>query len=527
MENIRYDTTRFTRRRLFKYAPYVIGAILALSIPVLLTLRVDAEVAVFVSDNHVEQETVLDVVDESGITYIERERIWSNFQGSVPEGVSVNKIVFRLAWSEGVVVTETLPVADDDGTNDASVPLIFTGTTTIEVNTGGGSEEGHGGEQDVVDTDEDAAREAIPAEFVVTETIESEDMSIDLVAPIREAEVLPESSNEEDEQDTLPVEVIEPSVDEETFEPVSLVPMYPWVTAMIEEDVSSTTPSESISESDIGAQSKIENENEIIDTELVQFSDIIAVDELNKEILVTSDIGTTSTSTNTSTSTPLTEGSIELRYTTDGVHWVELGSIEYGTVSDAEFFLASVALEDIPRLQVSLRYIVREGSDLKLYFDVVRLEAEYSTLIEEAVFIEGVPSDQEPNFKVSAIKTDISEGNIRAVLLERGGLLEFWYSVTNERSDEVLWRKLVGGGAIEEGAPIAIKERTIFWFDKNQETLLGFSVDAESLFGVPFENPEERTFRLPFESENDEQWLVTYDPDENVLKFVRIRKASR
>ncbi len=502
MGNMRHEKSSGVLRRLSKYSLYFLVMASVMLVFVILVFRVDAEVAVFLSDDHVEEEIVLDTVDENGVQYVERERRWSNFQGSVPEGAPVNKVVFRLGWTVGdVVVREEVltPVNADvtqtvESTLEESVIQTNTEeTTSLEAGPSGG----RGGDSEVSPEMEVTP---VPAEVSESPTVGLE---------IEGVEILPSPSEtviEAPQESPLP-EVIEetPSVEENVsqnevsgFEPVSLLHTYPWATALIEEGIEAET--------------------------VLQLSDIVAVDEVNVETSIDDVVGTTSTSTNIIPAIP--EGFLELRYSLDGINWHALDTVEYNVVTSIESFLVLVGIEDIPNLQISARYVVPQGTTFALYFDTVRLEAEYGVLLEEVVIPEEIPSDQEPNFNSSVIKADIISENIRAVVLERGGMLEFWYSVTNTQSGDIQWQKLVGGGAIQEGSPIGIKERTIFWFDKNQETLFGFSVDTESIFGVPYQSPENRTFRLPFETENDEYWQAMYKPEDGLLTFERVRKVS-
>lgn len=497
MENVRPEKSSAISRRLFRYSLYLL-VVPVLIIPLLLALRADADVAVFLSDNYIEEEAALDAIDENGVRYIERERKWSNFQGSVPEGVTVNKIMFRLSWSEGVVVREELPAPVD---SDTFIPTEITeeATTTPQdvqetvpdthKSTGG---EGENNEQTKV-VEEALLDAVIIEEIPVSEALNPVTEEMELLPQFIDEKTSTEPQDEEVEVASPPS--LEESSGDETsgFEQVSFSHVYPWATVLVEEEAVPVT--------------------------VLQQANIIAVDELNTEASIIGGTGTTSTSTEPA----VAQGFLEIRYMIDGVNWHVLDTVDYRAVTNVEFFLVSVAVEDIPNLQISVRYVVLDGSDFALYFDTVRLEAEYGVLLEEAIVPEEISTDQEPNFKSSFVRVDIVSENIRAVLLERGGMLEFWYSVTSS-SGEVVWRRLAGGDALQEGTPIAIKERTIFWFDRNQETLFGLSVDSESVFGVPYDSPEKRTFRLPFETENKEEWQATYDPQDNVLKFERVRK---
>lgn len=503
MGNMRHEKSSGVLRRLSKYSLYFLVMASVMLVFVILVFRVDAEVAVFLSDDHVEEEIVLDTVDENGVQYVERERRWSNFQGSVPEGAPVNKVVFRLGWTVGdVVVREEVltPVnADVTQTVESTLEESVIQTNTEETTSLDAGPSGGGGGDSEVSPEMEVT--PVPAEVSESPTVGLE---------IEGVEILPSPSEtviEAPQESPLP-EVIEetPSVEENVsqnevsgFEPVSLLHTYPWATALIEDGIEGET--------------------------VLQFSDIVAVDELNVETPLDEVTGTTSTSTDIRITPAIPEGLLEVRYSLDGVNWHALDTVEYNVVTSIESFLVLVGVEDIPNLQISARYVVPQGIDFALYFDTVRLEAEYGVLLEEVVALEETPSDQEPNFNSSLIKADVASENIRAVMLERGGMLEFWYSITHTQTGEIFWRRLVGGNSIQEGAPIGIKERTIFWFDKNQETLFGFSVDSESIFGVPYQSPENRTFRLPFEVGNDEYWQALYDPEDGLLKFERVRKV--
>ena len=207
--------------------------------------------------------------------------------------------------------------------------------------------------------------------------------------------------------------------------------------------------------------------------------------------------------------------------------WQELGSVGFDDAQDTVFDLSPIGIDAIPNLRVAIRYTVRDGETTKIIFDSMRLEVGYGAPLIEEIAPLVVQNDSEPNFDVGAIKADVQSENIRAVVLERGGVFEFWYSVTDPQSGVVFWNKILGGGAIDENAPIGIKKRTIFWLDRNQQTLFGFAVDEESIFATPFQDGQDsKVFLLPFMDENGKQWEAVFNSLENVLEFSRVKSES-
>ncbi len=521
-----------------KCVSYFSIAIAAILIPALLALRADAEVAVFITDNHLEEEIISDAISEDGVKLIQRDKRWSNFEGSVPEGAVVNTIVLRVSWSEDVVTTEENSAFDT--TAAILEPSYATNTDTViedvqSVDPEGGST---GASDDVT----------IPTE---TEVIPQAADSVleDVVAP----ETTDEVNDVQEEVVETPVveEVVVPEpapTESDVFEPVSMLTTYPFANASVAEvDAEGivSTPDPVVANDE--EQAVLPVDEVIVDEDPVLLLDNISVTDIESEAAVYETVagadtpqvidtilhGETQSSIEEDVATttliadplPLKEGMLAFRYTIDGVTWHDLGAQEYATVTDAVFTLSGVSVEAIPQLQVSAQYVVPLGSDFRLYFKEIRIEAEYTVLLEEVTGPEHL-IDHEPNFAMSAVKSDVSSENIRAVVIEQGGMFEFWYSVTQLSSGEVVWNKILGGGPIDENAPIAITERTIFWIDRNQQTLYGFGVDKGSLFGVSFQDPENKVFLLPFEGKRGKQWEAVFYGGENIFEFHKVEDES-
>lgn len=492
MEDTKHHNQAATSILWSRYATYLFVMLVVLLIPALLALRVEADVALFHSDTYLEQG--FEMMDESGTEkYIQYEHFWSDFKGIVPEEAMVNNIALHLTWSP---VTRSVSDGVVEDSRMEEVPVVIHDEVTSELPT---PEEQAGGSvsdallvEPVVD---------IPEETIGTEEVESSPEEVIPVIIDAEEEITEEpapnsSSGEEgNSSETM------------GFEEVSWNHLYSLVTAQLEESVATDT----------GA---IPEESVAIDTAVIP-------EENDSEVMIAESISTTSGFVSEDILIEKQdEKFFEVRYTTDGVTWHVLGNVGFDDAQDTVFDLSHIGLEAIPSLRVAIRYAVREGETTKIIFDSMRLEVGYGAPVIEEIASPVGQNDREPNFEVSAIKTDVQSENIRAVVLERGGVFEFWYSVTDSQSGAVSWNKILGGGAVDENAPIGIKKRTIFWLDRNQQTLFGFSVDNQSLFGVPFQNPEEKVFQLPFQDDNSASWESTFDSELNTLEFHKKRKES-
>ncbi len=506
--------TRIVRSRYLTYCLMVLSILL---IPALLALRVEAEVAVFFSDTLIEEELLIDVTEEDGKKYVERERRWSNFQGSVPEAVEVSTIVLRLAWAVGPLSLEEPPVSIDEGAQVPAIPLESTNPDPEVLG------------EDVSSTTEEES---------ITTSAESSNLEVeDATSGEPAPEVVPVRATIETE--TVPEGDIEPEPSApatDTFEQVSQTEMFLLANALIEEESEQLPAPVADQEEEqvetlpppveVASEEELEQFPEVDVTDDVIVEEAEVIEDVLEDSVVTPVTSTELTTENISgSSTTMSADMLTVMYTIDGETWIPLGEVNYRTEKNAVFVFSNMSVEEIPLVQVSIRYTIAEEDQMKIYFDSVRLEVEYLAPLMVIPFVDEVVNDQEPNFKISSIKADVQSENIRAVILEKGGMNEFWYSVTERGTGMIAWQRIQAGGSVDATAPLAIKERTIFWIDTNQQTLFGFSVDEQSIFAVPFENPEEKIFLLPFQNDDAEKWQATFDPIDNAFKFERIRTS--
>lgn len=468
----------------FRYATYLLLVIMIVSVSAVTVFKAEADVAIFYSDNYLEKGVEI-AHEEDGKKYIQYEYSWSDFKGSIPEGTFANSITLNLSWS---LVTRSLV---DVGVNANEGDM--------------GNTEGLG----VVQVETPASEQTLTDEIVdvvVDEEINSEisegsssKIEISPVSPevTTPPELTPESDPTPvfiDSLDVAPVEIpVEESVPSETegFEPVSLSTFFLLAQAVVEEPITDSLPLESTSPAEV----------------------IIAESISTTSGFVSSDIVTVSSSTD----------SFEVRYTLDGSTWYELGRIGFDGSQEITFDLSSIGVDALPNLHVEVRYTVPSESEKKILIDSLELHVGYDVLPVE-VIEEQIPFDERlPNFEMGSVRADVQSENIRAVILERGGVFEFWYSVTDLVSGEILWNKIPGGGPVDISVPIAIKKRTIFWLEQNQQTLYGFSVDEKSIFSTSFQNPEHKVFTLPFVDDREKGWEALFNAEQNVLEFYKVQ----
>jgi hypothetical protein len=466
-----------------RYATYSLLVLIIVSVSAVTVFKAEADVAIFHSDTYLEKGIEV-AHEENGEKYIQYEHSWSDFNGSIPEGTFANGITLHLSWS---LVTRSLVDVEVSATEEKSESLEGIGVVQVET----------------LPTEQVLTDDVV--HVVVDEVLEEPESNEELLpeeTPFSSVEesVLPEVVPEPDQTpvptdtpavdtvpvEDLPVEEVETS-DTEGFEPVSMNVFFQLAQAQVEE---------------------------LIPDEATSTSEVIIADSVSTTSgFVSQDITTMSSSTDF----------FEVRCTIDGNTWIELGKIGFDGSQEMTFDLSSVGVEALQNLQVEVRYIVPAESEKKILINSLELHVGYDVLPIEIVE-EPVPFDERtPNFEVSAIKADVQSENIRATVLERGGAIEFWYSITDIASGEVLWNKILGGGPIDVNVPIAIKKRTIFWLDQNQQTLYGFSVDEKSIFAAAFQDPEHKVFLLPFVDEREKDWEASFNTEQNVLEFYKVR----
>lgn len=217
----------------------------------------------------------------------------------------------------------------------------------------------------------------------------------------------------------------------------------------------------------------------------------------------------------------------EVLYSLDGQEWKKLNESNFSTANEIEFSLPQFSSEEIQNLKIMIRYVKNQNEDRKIYFDNVHLIVDYESTITDDLFGEKhTLVDQEPNFAISAIVDDVQSGNVRAVIIEKGGMLELWYSMTDSVTQKVTWNKLLNDASLDKSSPLEIKGKTIFWLDKNKQTLFGFDIDNQSIFGDSIDSLEQTPSTLQFEDENAKRWNASFDFDNNSLEFSRLTSVQ-
>jgi hypothetical protein len=225
---------------------------------------------------------------------------------------------------------------------------------------------------------------------------------------------------------------------------------------------------------------------------------------------------------------------IDIWYSLDGETWWQLASISKNYLSNAlngGYFGYDLSLvknrEDMKNLKIKVEG-VSETDSLIFYLDSVWLEADYQKeeIVPEEESKEIINLALNPDFENSQIKKDVQEENLRAVILDRGGLFELWYYVTNTdpnipSSLVTGWTFLKGNSSIDPSSPLAIKDGNIFWLDACKQTIFGFSTDIKSLFGVPINQTGEESY-LEFKNSKNENWkaVVLNEPDGDRFEFI-------
>jgi hypothetical protein len=466
-----------TRSALSKYRnAYILWFLLLLSVAVcaMFVLKAEADVAIFRSDTYREQGT--EVVDEDGRKKrIQYENIWTDFSGTIPEGTTPTSITLHLSWSlldrsePEVAPPPTPEVTSGQVENTVTNPSEYIRESILD----------------------DAAIESIDNPIETQEPTPAQSVVVPEIDTDTDVPLSPVEKQDTEEQElNVPTHDTQQPSDTEGFEQVSLYETFPLMYAQLEER---------------GTTSVSSDASQVVESETIITDPVASSTEL------VSSLNTDHTS-------------FKVEYSVDGNTWNTVGHVQFSDAHDVQFDLSYLGIESLPSLQIAVRYTVSEDDPIKIIFDSMYVEVAYEDMLTEEVVVPVGPNDNEPNFEVSSIKKDITSENIRAVVLERGGMLEFWYAITDNHSGEVAWNRLNAGGVVDANAPIGIKKRTIFWFDQNQETLFGYTVDTKSLFGVPFENPENKTFLLPFTDDADTAWEASFDSVSNELEF---HKASR
>ncbi len=408
--------------------------------------------------------------EQSSVQY---ELVWNNFSIVVPNEASIHNTFLKFSWSFLDEMNEVLPeVMIDDGKDVA--------TSSEDI-----LEDVEQGFPPELEIPLDEFGEISSSSSAVEELLTPENPDVD------EVQMVPESLPE-------PVHETEENLD------VPAVPISYGVYLL--------------------ALEQIEIDVESVATEI--YTEV--VDDIANQIVAEEVITETSSSSNPDTTTSSVDAAhditvFEVLYSVDGVQWQNIGFGNFDTPGELTFPLQQFSPDDMSYLQIMVRYTRTTDDTRKIYFDGVRLEFDYESLAGEEV--PGLV-DQEPNFTISSTKVDIESGNIRAVLLEKGGMVELWYALTNPATGQVLWNRLANDGSVDAASPLGIHGETIFWLDKNQQTIFGFDIKQKSLSGTSFVSDDDRDSLLQFKTENSELWNARFNSTNNSFEFFKQSKTQ-
>ena len=435
------------------------------------------------TENVVEDKNVSDGV-------IKRYELrYNNFSNEIPPETEISKISLRF------LVSNTL---------DAERIADATATTT--------------------ETTTDVATSTQPSlEFASTSTQEQSDALVDSDLN-NEEEVLPMQGTQdtvgeqgvlvEDVSTTEDVQMEIPSDTEEIQEPVETSQSSEESGDVVEENEYTDIPS-------VETQEQTELPSETVRVE--SYSDISLPEVYVSEILPLDAtlIGTSSTSTDETQHQ--TSSLFEVLYSLDGTTWQSLGDGDFSTNQEMTFDLSHLTLDDVPSLEIVILYTTNEVFHKNILFSQMRLEVE--CVLPETVLVPDAssPVDPEPHFGISSIKVDVQSDDIRAVLLEKGGMFELWYTERKQNPDNELWKQLVTDSSLSATTPLLIKERTVFWLDKNQQTIFGYSIDEQSLFGDSLVSNGENTLSLRFRTKYSEEYIVLFNPALDIFEISSAR----
>ncbi len=462
------------------------------------TLPADANVAFF--DSFFVERQVEEKSDGVTIQNL-HTHTWSSFSGEIPEAVTINGISLVLLWSktqeEGTVEAEIeVPVATELLPIDEVVPEESTLIETVSTSDSESLEE----------VSEEPVTEG--ADTVTTETEVPVTADTNEEVPI---EIVPESGDNNEEN------LIEVESDESVMEEspsaflqvglgkvLALAGLIATVEAYTEgeENLSSVSavPVSEVSETVVEATDEGENKSDAVgSTTSEQSPEVVAVAE--------SDV----------VSVPLypTLESASVQYSFDGDMWTHLGSINLLEANEATLTLGSDTFTSLESLLVRVVYLAPQDS-VPIIFGNSQLKIDYAPFVTEAV-VTG-PSDQEPNFLVSSVKVDIAKEGVRAVLLERGGVLELWSGLIDRNGDVVIWKRLSSGNTLNESTAIDAYNETVFWFDQNGIALMAYDLENESLIGTASPSLGDNVFVLMFE-ERRQPFRAAYSPSTGLFQF--------
>ncbi len=447
---------------------------------------------------------------EDSVQYTQYEYVWNNFQNDIVGGTTIQNVILRFSWS---FLENDIVLTSQEGS-----------ISTIESDA-----------PNTVDETSTSIENEPLDDFYTQETIPEGNSG---VTPVDTSETTPEEESALENIDTTPEDTLPMEGDVQTNTDTSSELQvfhkssgkFLFAIAQVDELIISTfiEPSNDIvtpsgETEPLGSDDEVVSGDEVITIDdVVSGDEVIIVDEVvsGEEVIIVDEVVSGEEST-----TPEVDNSIQqqvfdisvfqILFSLDGQSWELLGKEDFDTPGEVAYALPQISIESIHNLRIMVRYIQPTDDARKVYFDNVHIDIDVEPLLESP----RVYSDNEPNFDISSVKADVESDTVRAVLLEKGGMLELWYSITNTKTREITWTKLLNDGSIDGDSPIAIKGKTIFWLDKNQQTLFGFTIDEQSIFGEPLNEPDGTYSSLTFEDENSRQWDATLDPDAESFEF--------
>lgn len=475
---------------------------------------------------------------------------WNGFSDEVPEGSVVSEISLVFSWSQSASSLETVQA-------EVVLPtLVEEAETSTRKSDGGVSEE-----NDILVSEETVPMEgetesAVHLEETPPQETESNEVTETLLSPLPEGsiEATIEEVSDEDGSSVFEEEISEGEnatensrSDVTSLDPVvgfKSVPLQQYLlTSLAFEETNETEPvvfddvvineeQGSVTPEEFSVVSE-ESVSEVLETFVVTAEEVVPQGQEEEEA---------ASRPEEETATELIDGEIaevppaspvlyptrenaDVLYSLDGDSWTLLGVLNLLDKTSAEFSLPKISLTALPTLQVRVVYLAPQDAPTFL-FQNTQVKVEYTPGVVEEVI--EASSEREPNFLVGVVRADTQSGRVRAVLLERGGLLEMWAGISVKDSESIIWNKLSSGDTIDAGMPIAVKNGSVFWFDRNAETLLGYDVFKNSLTGTSPTVGEggKKAFTLIFGSE-EKLWEATYNPEAHTLEFSQVKDRSQ
>ncbi len=226
----------------------------------------------------------------------------------------------------------------------------------------------------------------------------------------------------------------------------------------------------------------------------------------------------------TTETTVLTDDFLEVLYAIDGENWISLGKVNRNNWRGLTFYIPISSAQDLSKIQISIQKVPAIEGQPIVYLDGMWLEVEYGEkeLEPEPIQPEAEGALPGPDFSQGTIKQDVRVDNVRALIIEQGGMLELWYGILTPDPEVIDWISLAGDGLIDVASPLIIKERSIFWTDKNKQTMYGFVIDQESLIGEAIRREEVVGAPcLEFQGVSS-KWCVSFDLRNDTFVFSQV-----